>query len=481
MPYRRFIPLAVAVAALAASGTAAAQPAKPADPFRKEVSVSGEVRTRVNEFREGKRNFGEKDADKEAMRRDLDAVARSVVYPLTHAERYKQSEPFKGELRPTNFDQTLEDVFQNAERFILKPSPSNRMTQDQGDYILEFGKAMDRTLQTVLTPTAPDYIRVNAARMLAVASKSGAEAFGPTILKLLNDPKTRPEVLIWTLRAAENLLGAYHTRYLPEVYYYRHTVPDDVLHDLILVLEKVVYWDRPPFAVALPPKAALGAVPPATGAKPPTAAPVGQLQNETKPTDEQLRVLKFYRLAAIRALAQVRIPIVAHPKGTSFARPLWVLGLVAVKDNRIPVEPSPEEIAQATLGLTGYQVYRGVEIPVLLDMIAVGITNFARNKADDPTDKSIPWRIDAAKLNASLEAWKKLSAANGAAHAGKVASLADVAGQSVLTPLEKLAAGAVGSVPDLESLNGWRNRNAVPALTPFSDFKQFELKPAVRN
>ena len=59
---------------------------------------------------------------------------------------------------------------------IIKPGINAKLNFDQYDYIDEFGKALNATIAEVLKMEAPAPQRVNAARMLVLAAKSGAPA-----------------------------------------------------------------------------------------------------------------------------------------------------------------------------------------------------------------------------------------------------------------------------------------------------------------
>ena len=482
-------------------------PAKAGDPFRKEGAISGAARSRVNEMRDGKLSFTNK-ADLERYRQDLREMAEHLVFQLTHEELYDHQQPInrRGELMPVANGTPAQLLFEEVSRFIIKPTPTTKIVAEQADYLKEFGAAMDAAIKKVLNPNAPDYIRVNAARMLALAAQSGAPAHAPTITALLKDPNTRPEILIYALKAAENLLAAYDPFKYMEKDAAKHTIDDAQLYALCVALEDIVDWHRAPWmksdtptpADASPPAPAGGpkptpagprpAAPPAPPALPgprPGPAAAGQLENVTEAqlTPDDLQVLKFFRRAAIRALAQVRFPIVAHPNGKDVTRPMWTLAKIAVNDASVAPPTGPGEVGEAVIGLCGYQAFRGVEVDVLLDVIAAGLINFAAWKTDDHDNKSIHWRVYATRLIVALDQFRKGGRENAGLtrFAARIGSLADTATNDVLTPIERYSPGAANvRPPDPEALAGWRARNPVPTLQPFTDVKNLVLKPAIR-
>lgn len=500
-----------------------AQSSKPAlKGLKKDTYVSGAARSRVNEMRDARRPFTNP-AEAEANKRDLKELAEFLVFRVTDETYYRPPTVTKtGELRPVPVGTTVQDVIEDLDRYVLKPTPSRKLTTEQGDYIKFFGEAVDTAVKQILPPFAPQYgysglgeadnlvgaMRVNAARMLAVAAQSGAPAHAPTITKLLTDPNTRPEVLIYVIQAAENLLSAYDVFALASNEPYRHSLDDVQLYELVKALEGVVTWDRAPWMVkkeapmdaipgAPPPPVAPmpegGAAPapmpdqppmppPAAGA--PMPQPGNQLENEQEQpmTAEELKVFHFFRRAAIRAISKCRYPIVIHKNGNDVVRPLWTLARLAVNDPAIPIKTRPDEVAEAVIGLCSYQNLRGVEIDVVLDCIADGIVDFAAAKTDDPDNKSILWRTYLARINAALSQFRQLAPTNATMtrYSQRIATLTDVAVNEVLSPLERTSGGIATRAPNPEALVRWRTSNPVQRLAPFTEAPQLVLKPSPR-
>src|SRR5262249_42969035 len=152
------------------------------------------------------------------------------------------------------------------------------------DYIREFGAALDTALKDVIEKN-PDarIIRVNATRMLAAACRSGATAHYPTVLGLLTNPTTPPEVKYYALQAAGNLLAAYDVNNYPPR---AHTAKPKEVAPLIAALQDAIL-------------------------KPETVLPT---PGGTVPPD-QVAVRAFFRRHAVRALAQVRFAEFKVPDG----------------------------------------------------------------------------------------------------------------------------------------------------------------------
>ena len=247
-------------------------------------------------MRDGKRPFTNK-ADREGYQRDLNQMADFLVFRLTHDEVYHPPTATKsGELRPPSIDQTVQSVLGDADRYVLKPTAGSKLSTEQADYIEAFGVAMDAALRKVLPPFTPDYatrpelatIRVNAARMLAVAAQSGASAHAATITQILKDEKTRPEILIYVLQAAENLLAAYSPLKLGDKNWDQHTIPDADLYALVKALETVAAWESAPW-MKHDPVAAPAPTPAAAPPAPATPPKVGDKPKAAAPADPKLR------------------------------------------------------------------------------------------------------------------------------------------------------------------------------------------------
>lgn len=468
------------------------QAAKPSD-FKKDPPNAGSVRSIVIDMRDGKRivkNPPEEKANQEAM----NLMAKSLIYPITDSKYYFPSENTKGELKPAVYAESIHQQLDNFERFILlpylTPTLSSRLNVDQADYIKGFGVAVDATLKEVLAPAMPPFIQLNAARVLAIAAKSGAPAHYPMILSMLNDPKTPPEVLIYVIRAAEGLIGAYEAipRATGATSYALHTLKDAEMVQLVTALEAIIARDQPygkqlkavqPAPVVAPP-----VDPKAPAAKPiepkapePTPA-AGQLQSNPL-TPEQAATIRFYRRAAIRALAQCRYPQFVDPANGKTVRPLMTLAKIAVMDTSLNFVPMADESGEAVIGLANIHDPKGLNVDVQLDAIATGIYHFAVVKAGSNTDKSIQWKMYAARIATALAEWQKTPSAT--RNAQKINSLVSVATDKLLTPIEKLSSGIGQSAPNLDSIVSWRKDRPVTVPQLFVDIKDSALNPANRS
>ena len=99
------------------------------------------------------------------------------------------------------------------------------------------------------------------------------------------------------------------------------------------------------------------------------------------------------------------------------------------------------------------------------------------DKASDMADdKTIHWRVYAARMAAALDQFRR-DAANNAGlsrYTAKINSLADV---SIGNVLSRMATTQTTQPADTSAVSGWRAANPVPALQPFTDIKGMVLKP----
>lgn len=369
-----------------------------------------------------------------------DLVSSPVVYRAA-------SEFYSDPRFPTK---TPDDINSDLLRNLLIPSPAGKVTADQADYVRELGAALDAALKKVIEEGPPNkeieqIVKMNAARLLSTAAKTGAVAHYPTVTGLLKNPGTPPEVKVYALKAAENLLSAYDINVLT-TRKRDHSARPKELVELIQAVEDVIV--KPNVLVAQP--AAPGAAP---------AAP---------PTPEDQAVVAFIRRQAVRTLAQVRFASVTVPPGGPTVYPAHTLARVIYSDPAINPPPNPAEIAEAVLGLCNMSSTRGYNPDAAADAVATGMIAFATPRAARPeaTNKDHPWRTYAARLTEGVRLWKAVQdpaydplrpTAPTAAPPAVVAEVADEAVRRIFTPIERLTIDPTVRI-DIPGMTDIRNR-----------------------
>lgn len=495
---RSVLPTALFVAAAVSLGYAAPAPGQGvADlkPYRMESKAPpNDWSVRLGDLRTGKlKTTGPNlEANKALFRQ----VAQFFVNKCTFEQYYVI--PDAGELRPRTNEQVFDSVLKDLEAWLLIPSfDGSNFTPDQGDYIREFGAALDEAIVAVLAKDPPPVIRVNAGRLLALCARTGAPAHYPTITKLLTNTfpfrgkpaPTPPELLLAGLRAAEGVLAAPDPvwQFINGPARYRHTLGEEELIPFVKLLQEMAV--KGPAGVAekaAPPvesRPPVGQPDPKVAAKDKPPAKGGELQASVL-TPEQVAVLRYYRRAAVRALAKVRPDKLGGGK-TPVIRPAYTLAQIAVSDSSIALPPTVPEMAEAVLGLCGIAPTQDLNINELLTVIAQGTFRVVqgRNHPDAVVNKSVPWRLYAARYAQALARVRAGTKSNPRLlpHAAAINGLADVIASDVIAPLDKFDPDKPeSSRPSPEGLLNWLNNRSAAAggnRSLYTDDPKFVLNP----
>lgn len=415
-------------------------------------NLPGDMIIKMSELKEGK--LRTRGPDEKANRELFRQVAQFYVFKVTHDQYYTVSD--SGELKPKTADQRLELVLEELENRLLIPPADARISGDQMDFIIEFGAALDAAVVAVLkNKTPPAIIRLNAARMLALAAKTGAPAHGKTILDLLTGKfykpdgtaaDTPPEVLYHTLRAAEGFFAANDPRQFgtPRAGYHWLMFRGDDLPDLLALIKalEAMALNGPPIgdkAYTPPVNPALKAaiIDPA---KTDPATPAPKVETKAPPTPEQLNLMKYYRRQAVRALAKVRydtLPLEANAAGK--ATPAYTLAKIAVADGSIAPTVTAAESIEAAIGLCGILPSQELNMDLVLEAVGKSVRASYAFQSRPETEKTIAWKVYSARLKVALDGWKKNAATNARLrpHLGQINALADMISADILDKVDK--------------------------------------------
>lgn len=335
-----------------------------------------------------------------------------VSYPRAHTapQEFRPEPPPPGS--PLSVDQLINEI----NRHLLVPSPvavlNPNPTQpnfavathpDEVDYIREFGTALNKALGDVVRQADDRIVRVNAARMLAAACRSGAHAHYPTITELVSAPATDPEIRYYALQGAANLLAAYD---LNDYRSRKHSNDPKAVGALVSALQGAVLK-----ADALLPTVDVG---------------VDKSVRKVVPPD-QVPVYFFIRRQAVKALGQVRFAEYEVEKGKSLY-PAHTLALVAlgklpvetvsVKGDKVEVVPAQAsnisvaaDAAEAVIGVCNMAPPKGGAAgkqygAAMADVVATGVITWATPRAANPADKSLPWKGTAMRMDDALKTWQ---------------------------------------------------------------------------
>lgn len=460
----------------------------------------GKDQTRMNDMKAGKMRV--KGPDEAANRKVLQDFAKNRVYRVTYETYYTL--PDTGELKPRTGEQNLETLVAELNNLLLVPTPDldlTKMSPDQSEYVLEFGAALDQAIAAVFAKNPPLIVRVNATRLLAVAAKSGAPAHGKTITAMLANTyfkdkagkptETPPEVLYYALRAAENLLAAYDPTVLVGQFSTRHSLPDADLVVLVKILEEMIVKGPPVADKAVVPAVDNTGKPialPGAVADPKEADPKAVAPKDVAPkavaakglTPEQAAVVRYYRRAAIRALAKVRFDTIGG-KGGPEARPAYTLAKVAVSDATLSLPATPADAAEAVIGLAGMApgtAVTNLNVDAWSAAMAAGVFAYVQPRMVAADDRTLTWKITSSRLNVAFTGLKRATVASPRLRpiARPLADLCDIVLADVLAPLEK--ENQVGADrPTIERLTEWLRNNPPkdPGRSLYSDSPNYTL------
>ena len=469
-------------------------------PYRLEGGgPAGGDQTRMNDMKTGKIRV--KGPDEAANRLVLQKFAKNRIYRVTYESYYTL--PDTGELKPRTGEQSLDVLVAELNGLLLVPTPDRdlaKMSTDQTEYVLEFGAALDQAVAAVFAKNPPLIVRVNAARLLAEAARSGAPAHAKTITAMLANTyfkdkagkptETPPEVLFYALRAAENLLAAYDPTVLTGQFVTRHSLPEADLVSLVKILEEMIV-KGPPVAdkavaaaadnfgkpIVLPGGVADPKEPSPKDADPKAAAPKDVAAKGL--TREQAAVVRYYRRAAIRALAKVRFDTIGG-KGGPEARPAFTLAKVAVSDATLSLPATPADAAEAVIGLAGMAPATAVtnlNLDAWSAAMAAGMFAYAQPRMASADDRTLTWKLTSARLTVALSTLKRATVTSPRLRpiARPLADLCDIVTADILAPLER--DGQAGAGPSVERLTEWLRNNPPkdPGGSLYSDSPQYKL------
>ena len=440
--------------------------AKQLEPFKKIAPEPGEARGKITEYKEGK--FALTKPTKED--RDVfHAMGQYLVNRVTYPEYLIGADT--AELKPRPPEKTVNELIGDLRKFLIVPPADGKLTLPQEDYIRELGIALDKSLAAILLAekgkAPPAIVRVNAGRLLAVACESGAPAHWPTVIALLKNPETPPELYYYALKGADGLLGGFDVARLGRL----DATPEQAettFHDLIRLLEDAVVKGPPILG-----KIYVDSSQP-TLVTDPKAKPSALLP-------EQIVAIRLFRLQAIRALGRLRSDTIAGKvKPATEVRPVFALARVAIGDPAIGPAFNNKEIAEAVIGLARINPGANLNVDELAYAMAFGTRVVFSAKASNADDVSLPWKGYASRMNAAFQEWQANCAKNArvvAKQKDSINSLVKKSNDGLFAPTLNPTAGAGGmNAVQLAPVDEWLQSNK-PASDRqlFSDVKTFKL------
>ncbi|HYH64549.1 MAG TPA: hypothetical protein VD866_07615 [Urbifossiella sp.] len=348
-----------------------------------------------------------------------------VSLPLTHTapQDFRVEPPPTNPNTPLTVDQLITEIYRNlivpspvpVQNPVAAPGQGNiatatardaEMIAKESEYIRGLGTALDKALGEIVTKSNDQVVKINAARMLAAACRSGARDHWPTVTKLLTDPNVPPEIRYYALHAAGNLFAAYD---INDYRSRKHAADPKTVGALITAVQNCVLK-----ADAL---VTLLNVPDEKG-----------VVRKVVPPD-QVAVLQYIRRQAVRSLGQVRFAEYETEPGKKLY-PVHTLALVAL--NKVPIDsfqisgqkiefgPAPKnavgdsaDAGEAVLGILNMAPPRGGAAAKqyaapMADVIATGVITWVGPRSANPASKDQPWKGMALRLDEGLKTWQGL-------------------------------------------------------------------------
>ena len=350
--------------------------------------------SRVTELHDQPRG-GIPKAELKDAREHFAKLAKFYADTIAHPDVWKASQDFKVEnpnvLRPPTIDGP-DGLLRDLDRYLIEYTPGSKGSNlEPIDYIREFGAALDAALKNLIETHPELVVKVNAARVLAHVARTGAPAHYATITTLLSNANTPTGVRNYLFLAAGSLLSAYDPN---EPKLRKHSGDPVAVGALLKVLDDAV----------VTPSMLL------------TGLPAEVKVDDIAP--DQLLVIGYLRRQAVKGLAQCKFASFPGPGGKTIY-PVHTLARVALSDSALTPPPGPAEAAEAIIGITGmapvfeqnkggFAPVKGYNADVAAEAILTGLVTFAKPRAGNAFDRSLPWRSYAIRLAGGIRDWRPL-------------------------------------------------------------------------
>jgi hypothetical protein len=351
----------------------------------------------------------------------VEVAVRHLVYPLTSRDpRGNKDIPKFMSRQVLLCDGWMADVFSAKQR---DGKEKNKHTELQAEFLKKWLVELDRLLSN---PQQFAIVRVNAARLLArLAFHSGREETADLLVKVLTDPQQVEGTRYYACQGLKELLA----RGKPN----EPAVKDakrrgDTLKALVSFIQR-----KPPF---------------------------------TPTTPEEVDGLRMMRREALRALANLRQPLL---EGDPNGKPVLTFCRILRRDKGLDLDPRADEIAEAAVGLGQMpaDMKNHVEISVVAWHLGYGIVAFAQQfvQSRDMVPRE-PWRYNAARMLDALQALAKANPDD------PVVRNVAQEGAGVLQAIEQ------GRTPtNLDALEKWLKENKPPKQAVYKNDPKSEVTP----
>lgn len=419
---------------LAVGLVACAQGAVPKPP-----ELKGQEKTLFNEMRTGRTRLKDPDvtqAERDSRAAIIKKYAQYLAYSLCVAPfngEPEAREPGKFPGAPDRGPNTIMSDAETATTLTPPVSAMGKMNVEQLEFGGEFGAALAEAVKVVIENSARPIERVNAMRLLAVASKMPAPGMFDFLISVVNNAQAGDALKIYAFQAMRGLLE--QTDVTDPL---RHITRDNAklakVHDALAgyIFQKRVVRD-----------------------------------------DRERAVIEFVRRDAVAALGKFKEGTIAKPTGETLARPAWSAMRVIERDPSVVPTFSLQEVIEATIGFCSMRPDKQMNLDVAAYFVAKSASYFAasanedagRARGGDPVPETLPilpWKIQAARLSFAVAQFRENCRPAGAARFSPlVTSMATVV-NTMLDPIEKVGASASTQTGPLDQ---WGRDNPPKAWT----------------
>jgi hypothetical protein len=363
----------------------------------------------------------------------VDATGKQLMEKLARhfVDRLKDQDWQKG----TDPNKSMNALMREFERrLVLPPSAPGaafrNIRENQRPFFDEFGKVLVVALDEPVKDRNP-IVRLNAARMLYEVSRGGADSVAELCIKILAKPD---EVDGYSEMTRVHALHALHELFA--------IVPEPTNP---AAAAKTVFQKNNQGVLSDLERRSIQTLIDYIRRKP--------INDPNVPPEVQ----QYIRREAIRALANVRVPVVKNGANVE-SRPAWELLRIAQGDGLTP----PPTVAERAEAITGFCYLvadreRDLQLDYAAFQIGQVMERIAQEKIANPNDQSVPWKSMATRLESALDEWQKEMAAQRLPNAALVAAL--VTNELKPNVLAALKDNNVAVQPNLLGLRKWLSDN----------------------
>jgi hypothetical protein len=393
----------------------------------------------VQEMREGKRRVV--DSDKQTAKQNREALqraAQSLAYRIAQPP-YNGDPPVEKKGGPSlevmMMDMTMPKLMDEAQRYFISPTPRNKLTDMQMEYVREFAPLIDKELHVVLEKGSKPIVRINAARMLSLAARMPYPGFANGLMAIVKDPEMPEPIKLYAFQGLNNLL-AQPGPDANQPHIYEDTAK---LGEIADTLAEYILKPREP-------------------------------ESKDPKTAE---VVRFIRREAIRAFCQLRVSVVKDrakvPKAKT--KPAVLAMRIALGED---VFVPPLSVSERIEGLIGFMnMYPDVDENPDVAAYGIVLAMLELVRAQGDADKTIPWKVTGARLSAAADNLKNnTTEALAPRLRERYMKVAEV-----VTPIAKAMEDSGDKAkPDAVPINEWFNQQRPMTSQLFKDDAESVLK-----